>query len=72
MKTTFTMEELLPDLINHYEIGKEVGFFEGAIMAYKDVQSAINLGHGLTLEELMDLITISITKYEQLMEKLND
>ncbi len=60
------------ELINHYEIGKEVGFLDGALMAYKDIQTAINLGHGLNIVELSYLIQLSITKYEQLMEKLND
>lgn len=60
------------DLINHYEIGKEIGFLDGAMMAYKDIRTAIDLEDGMTITELAELINLSIDKYEELLEKLSD
>lgn len=66
------MEYGVEELINHYEIGKEMGYLDGALMAYKDIQTAIGLGHGLDIVELSYLIQGSIKRYEELLEKLND
>jgi hypothetical protein len=57
------------DLINHYEIGKVVGFVDGALSAYNDIKKAINLQPEPTMVELNNLLDKTIASYEADLEE---
>jgi hypothetical protein len=57
-------KEYLPDLINHFEIGKTVGFVEGQLSAYNDIKYAISLEPEPTIPELNDLLDNVIASFE--------
>ncbi len=59
----------LPDLINHYEIGKTVGFVDGALAAYTDIKTAISLEPAPTITELQEILNKTIASYEAPMEE---
>jgi hypothetical protein len=61
-------ESYKPDLINHYEIGKTVGFVDGQISAYNDIKYAINLDPEPTISELNDLLDNVIASFEADLE----
>jgi hypothetical protein len=65
-------EDYGDELINHYEIGKEIGFFDGALLAYNDILTLMELDPNLSLDEMTKLIHGTIAKYNELMEKLDD
>jgi hypothetical protein len=53
-------EAYKPDLITHYEIGRSTGLIDGALIAYKDVLTAINLEPEPTIAELNELLNTAI------------
>jgi hypothetical protein len=59
-------------LREEFELGKNLGFIDGALFAYEDLLNGIILGPEPTIKELKELLTLTISNYKALNEELED
>lgn len=59
-------------LREEFDLGKNLGFVDGALFAYEDLLKGINLGPEPTIKELKELLNGTIGNYKALMEELDN
>lgn len=59
-------------LRDEFDLGKQLGFIDGALFAYEDILTAMSLEPVTTLENLKQLVQNSVNNYKALNEELEN
>ena len=59
-------------LREEFDLGKQLGFIDGALFAYEDILEAMSLEPVTTLDNLKQLVQNSVNNYKALNEELEN
>lgn len=59
-------------IMEEFELGKQLGFIDGALYAYQDVLTAMTMEPVTTFDNLKNLVQNSVNNYKALNEELED